>query len=252
MVIKLIASLLLIIPKTSLAGAGLGAGIPGALEFWYVFIAAFAIASLLFWADSVDDEKSVSTFQNKLSTSLKTIAFINFALAIVYINLGLLDVYSKSTLRFYTYFFTALAFFLPITAIGFLNKSKFWGIYCEVVILIIYLIIPLIYQLRPFNYSHLDHSYYMIYFFYIFNVIYKFFLCLLLLTKYNHHFKKPTKNKKPSLIYDFLRKINITSISKKIISIVKISSLFIQRVKISTEFAISVIIIFFVFFFFFR
>lgn len=250
MLIKPIASLLLIIPKTSLAGAGLGAGIPGALEFWYVFIAAVAIASLLFWADSVDIEKSVLTFENKLSTSLKTIAFINFALAIVYINLGLLDLYPKSTLRFYTYFFTALAFFLPITAIGFLNKSKFWGIYCEVLILIIYLIIPLTYQLKPLNYSHLDHSYYMIYFFYIFNVIYKFILCWLLLTKYNHHFKKPTKNKKTSLIYGFFKKINIASISKKIISTAKNSYRFLQHLKISTEFAISVNIVFCVFFLF--
>jgi hypothetical protein len=164
MLIKPIALLLLVIPKKSLAGAGLGAGIPGALEFWYVFIAAYAIASLLVWANSVD-EKSVSTFQNKLSTSLKTIAFINFALAILYINLGLLDVYSKSSLRFYTTLFTALAFALPITAIGFLNRSKFWGIYCELVILIVSLIMPLIYQLQPYNYSHIGHSYYMIYFF---------------------------------------------------------------------------------------
>jgi hypothetical protein len=192
-----------------------------------------SIAFVLTTAYKVDKE-NFDAKSNITSRSLKSLAFIQFISIpiITYIS-----VTQSEILYLFLYYATTLA----ISALGFFHCSKFFGYYASLFFSFIFLIFSISFGKNYFNQLNTGIN-----IMYITSVMYAFSLNALLLTIYKPYFRQNTV---PHFKNPFKLGITEKDYTKKS-SIPLIQS--INKVKVSSSFAIILIVFFFLYMFLVR
>jgi small-conductance mechanosensitive channel len=180
------------------------------------------------------DKNSDDSMPNKANQSLKSLVLIQLigAPIITYVAVTQIE-----TLYLFLYY----AVTLIITGLGFFHRSKFFGYYASLLFSFIFLVFYISFGKNYFQ--QLNNA---INIMYIVCILYAFALNMLLLTIYKPHFANNTvaSFKNPFKSYFPTKKANDNTSNKWVDSI--------NKIKVSSSFAITLIIFFFLYMFLIR